>query len=131
MVITEKLILLWGGLFLVVSETTVDDDSFCFNAVDKTVRFIDPAAELTAFGIFEKFRLSDSFQGSVPGNAFQKIVDFLESLFVLLLPVEIICPRSIRKQILQNYSMARSSSRVFVTVRPCFVSSTDRSSFAR
>ena len=118
-------------LFLVVSETTIYDDRFTFHTVNKSVCLVNAAAVLTAFGIFEKFRLSYSFKGSVPGNAFQKIVDFLESLFVLLLPVEIIRPRSIRKQILQNYSMARSSSRVFVTVRPCFVSSTDRSSFAR
>jgi len=29
-VIAEKLILLWGGLFLVVSKTTIDYDCFAF-----------------------------------------------------------------------------------------------------
>ena len=80
-----------------MSDTTVYDDCFAFHAVNKPVRFINAAAVLAAFGIFEKFWLSDSFQRSVSGNAFQKIVDFLESLFVLLLPVEIIRPRNIRK----------------------------------
>jgi hypothetical protein len=69
-----------------------DVDATVLHVIDETVLFIDATTELTSQTASEGFRASDARQNAVALYVLDEEVDSLESLLVLRLPVQVVCP---------------------------------------
>ena len=69
-----------------------DENAAIFHVIYKTVLFIDPSAELPLQVSCKRLGFPDSFHAAVSLDVFDELIDALQRLFVLSLPVEVIFP---------------------------------------
>ena len=84
-----------GGetLFVAVMTSAMcDENAAVFHVIYKTVLLIDPSAEFSLQVSCKGFGFPDSFPAAVSLNVFDELIDALQCLFVLGLPVEVILP---------------------------------------
>jgi ATP-dependent 26S proteasome regulatory subunit len=70
----------------------VHELSCVLHVIDEVALFIDATTELTSQTASEGFRVSNARQNAVALYVLDEEVDSLESLLVLRLPVQVVCP---------------------------------------
>ena len=90
---------------LVVIATRQDKDGVCFYTVDETVFLSNTAGPTSLKIMLQSFRLAKSFKRMTLGIS-NKLVDFFESAFAGLMPVEIILP-----SVCMEANMSHSSTK--------------------
>ena len=73
-----------------------NDDVFIIDRVDKSVFACDPSGPETAQLMSQRLRFSQAVK-RVSSDIFDQLIDSLESLFVVVLPVEVIVPGILAK----------------------------------
>lgn len=102
-------------LFVVVVVAALQDmDASVFDFIDEAVLFVDGAAVPCCEVTFQRLRMSKPAI-AVAFDVGEQLIDFLERLFVLRLPVHVIVPASADECNVAHLAIASSSSMVFVT----------------
>jgi len=104
----------WVGDFLLVvvmAATLCDLELTVLNAVDQTIFFIDPAAEVALQVSFQCFRFADTIHRAVPVDVFDEHVNAFEDFLVLCLPIQVVLPCLIRPDFIHRPRSARGQCR--------------------